>query len=243
MILAAGRGTRLGPLGVHTPKILIEVGGEPLLARHLRFLEREGVRRVVLNAHHCVDQLRNFIESYHGAVDLTMLVERALLGTAGGVRNALPHLGAGPFLVLYGDVLVEEPLAPLYEAHLRRGARATLAVFDARSTLGKGVVALQDDWRVVSFAEKKQEGPGLVNAGLYVLDRELVAALPAGVPVDFGHDVFPAALTRGDAIAAYRLSHAVLDIGTPEALELARKLHGRSPAPTTSPGRLDYAGG
>src|SRR3954471_19880334 len=113
MILAAGRGTRLGPLGLTVPKILVEIGGEPLLARQLRYLEREGAQRVVLNAHHLADQIADFVNGYPGPLELVLLVEPKLLGTARGVGNALPYLGDGAFLVLYGDVLVDEPLAPL----------------------------------------------------------------------------------------------------------------------------------
>jgi len=222
MILAAGRGTRLGALGLRIPKILLDVGGEPLLTRHFRYLEREGVKRVVVNTHHRAEDVRRFVDAYCGPLDVVLISEPLLLGTAGGVRNALPHLGRGPFLVLYGDVLIEEPLAPLLDAHVRRRAAATLTVYEAPSTVGKGVVLVADDWRVLRFVEKRQEGPGLVNAGLYVLERGLVAALPAGIPLDFGHDVLPAAVARGDTIVGYRLSRAVTDIGTPEALQLAR---------------------
>src|SRR6266516_5118415 len=163
MILAAGRGTRLGEVGTHTPKVLMDVGGEPLLARHLRYLESEGVGHVVLNAHHCVDQVEAFLETYDGPLRLTLLVEPILLGTAGGVRNALPQLGADPFLVLYGDVLVDEPLLPLFTTHFRRAAASTLAVYQAASSTGKGVVVLREGWRVEQFVEKGREGPGLVN--------------------------------------------------------------------------------
>src|SRR4051812_18880707 len=107
MILAAGRGTRLGSLGQVTPKVLLELGGEPLLARHLRYLEREGVRQVVLNLHHLAEQVAQFVAKYTGPVAVTCLEERSLLGTAGGVRNALPELGSDPFIVLYGDILID----------------------------------------------------------------------------------------------------------------------------------------
>jgi len=224
MILAAGRGTRLGTIGEETPKILLEIGGEPLLSRHLRYLEREGVRRVVVNAHHLAEQVQRFVNAYRGPIELTVLVESTLLGTAGAVRNALPELGPGPFVVLYGDVLIEEPLEPLVDAHRRAGATATLTVYESTATAGKGVVEIDGAGRVLRFAEKRQDGPGLVNAGLYVLEHRLVAALPPGIPLDFGHDVLPAAVARDEIVFAYRLPDEVIDIGTPEALSLARKV-------------------
>ncbi|PYR87510.1 MAG: hypothetical protein DMF84_31495, partial [Acidobacteria bacterium] len=125
---------------------------------------------------------------------------------------------------MYGDVLIEEPLEPLVDAHRRAGATATLTVYESTATAGKGVVEIDGAGRVLRFAEKRQDGPGLVNAGLYVLEHRLVAALPPGIPLDFGHDVLPAAVARDEIVFAYRLPDEVIDIGTPEALSLARKV-------------------
>jgi D-glycero-alpha-D-manno-heptose 1-phosphate guanylyltransferase len=222
MILAAGRGTRLGALGLRIPKILLEIGGEPLLARHLRYLEREDVDRVVVNAHHLAEQVEDFVSAYRGRLELQLVVETELRGTAGSVRSALAHLGDDPFIVLYGDVLVDEPLAPLLTTHKSLEAAATLAVYSARSTVGKGVVEIDVDGRAIAFREKRQEGAGLVNAGLYVLEPGFVRRFPERIPLDFGEGVLPPAVARGERIFTYSLESPVLDIGTPETLALAR---------------------
>jgi mannose-1-phosphate guanylyltransferase/phosphomannomutase len=165
------------------------------------------------------------------------VVEEALLGTAGGVRNALDVVGSGPFLVLYGDVIVDEPLAPLFEAHRHHQAIATLVVHQSESTEGKGVVRVAPDGRVSGFEEKTHagSGPALINSGVYVIEPELVAPLPAGVERDFGKDVFPDALERGMRIFSYRIGGAVIDIGTPAGLAQAQALTGHG-ARTPSPG-------
>ena len=226
MVLAAGRGTRLGPLGLRVPKILLQLGGEPLLARQLRYLAAQGATRVVVNAHHLVEQVQAFAAGYDGALELVLVEEVELLGTAGGVRNALEHLRDGPFVVLYGDVLMNEPLDPIVRMHREREAAATLTVYEGESTVGKGVVEGDETSRVARFVEKEanRKGPGLINAGLYVLDPALVEALPPQTVLDFGHDVLPAAVERGEPIVAYRLREPVLDVGTPEAVELAEAM-------------------
>jgi NDP-sugar pyrophosphorylase family protein len=226
MILGAGRGTRLGPLGLSRPKILLDIGNEPLLMHHLRYLEGQRVERVVINAHHLAADVTGFVDAYDGTLEVMVVVEPELLGTAGGVRNALEYLGSEPFAVLYGDVIIRESLTELAESHQNTGAIATLTVYEAESTVGKGVVEVDEHGRVVRFVEKQPErsGPGLVNAGLYVLDPELVAALPVGQPLDFGHDVFPGAVDRREPVFAYRLGGPVLDVGTREDLERARRL-------------------
>jgi mannose-1-phosphate guanylyltransferase len=225
MILAAGRGTRLGALGRDTPKILLDIDGEPLLARQIRYLTACGVRRIVLNAHHLADQVRRFVSAHPLADAIDVIVEPELLGTAGGVRNALPAFDDEPFVVLYGDVLVSEPIDAVVQTHRRSDAVATLTVYESDRLEGKGTVEISPDRLVSAFVEKATGATGrraYVNAGLYVLEPRLLCELPAGVALDFGHDVFPAALARGERIAAHILAEPVIDVGTPAALALAR---------------------
>jgi mannose-1-phosphate guanylyltransferase len=226
MILAAGRGTRLGKLGQSTPKILVELNGEPLLARQIRYLKNGGVDRIVLNAHHLADQVEDFAAGHPQTDDLHVVVEPELLGTAGGVRNALPLLGEEPFVVLYGDVVVDEPIAAVANTHERARAVATVTVYRSTEVDGKGTVELAPDGSVSAFREKtisRSDRGAYVNAGLYVIDPQLLRDLPAGVMLDFGHDVFPAVVERGERIAWHRLQAPVIDIGTPSMLNMARE--------------------
>jgi mannose-1-phosphate guanylyltransferase len=231
MLLAAGHGTRLRHIEPDVPKALVSIGGEPLLARQLRYLEGQGVRRVVVNAHHLAHQVLDFAHQYRGSLELVVVVEERLMGTAGGVRNALPMLGDEPFVVLYGDVLTSEPLAPMLKRHAGSGAAATLAVYESASTNGKGTIAVDASDHVTSFREKGVEGAAvaatgpLINAGIYVLEAGFARQIPLGGAPDFGHDVFPAALARGERLAAHRLSAPVLDVGVPSALAQARREH------------------
>lgn len=229
MILAAGRGTRLGALGESIPKVLVDVGGVPILERHLVQLASAGVDRVVINAHHLAENLKTFLGACETRLSVECIVEHELLGTAGGVRNALDLLGSDPFLVVYGDVLVSDPFRPLLDEHSRRKAPATLAVHEAQSSEGKGIVQVDNNRRVVSFAEKEARPEGstvLVNSGVYVLDPAFVASLEEGAVLDFGMDVFPEAIRRGLPLFAYQLESPVIDIGTPDGLRDARRAVG-----------------
>ncbi len=224
MILAAGRGTRLGRMGLTMPKVLVEVGGQPLLQSQIEYLAREGIERVVVNAHHRAEAIERFADRYQGPLRLIVITERKLLGTAGGVRNALDVLGPEPFYVLYGDVVIDEPLAPIAAAHRRRAAAATVTVYESDSVEGKGTVLVDEQSWVRRFAEKQTtvHEPSLINAGLYLLEPSFVADFPPRREMDFGHDVFPAALARGSRLLAHKLSRPVIDVGTPEGLALAR---------------------
>jgi NDP-sugar pyrophosphorylase family protein len=228
MVLAAGLGTRLGPLGRTTPKVLLPIDGRPLLARQLELLAAAGVERVVVNAHHLASQIEAFLAAYPPPPEVVCSVEPRLLGTAGGVRRALSHLEPGPFIVVYGDVVVAEGLTPLVETHARTRPSATLAVHEERFAAGKGVVEVDDEGRVTAFVEKGSHGVGhfLVNSGVYVLESSVVASLPDGVALDFGHDVFPELLAAGRTMVAHRLERPVVDIGTEEGLARARGFAG-----------------
>jgi NDP-sugar pyrophosphorylase family protein len=224
IILAAGRGTRLGALGQTIPKVLLRVGDRPLLARHFDYLARQGCSRVVVSAHHLAGDIHAFIRAYRGPLEVMCVTEASLLGTAGGVRNALAHLRPGPFVVVYGDVVVDEPLAPVLEFHRRRRSVATLLVHTAASADGKGVLRVTRHGRITSFAEKpsRHTGPALINSGVYALEPQLVSSLPPGCFSDFGEDVFPQALRQGLRLFAYRTAGSVIDIGTWDGLRQAR---------------------
>jgi mannose-1-phosphate guanylyltransferase len=225
MVLGAGLGTRLATLGLTVPKVLVEIGERPLLQHQIDYLAREGIERVVVNAHHRADAIESFAREYTGPVNVTVVTEPTLLGTAGGVRNALPALGNESFFVLYGDVVVDQPLAPIARAHRARGAAATVTVYESDQVEGKGTVVVDDDGWVRRFAEKQAlvRAPALVNAGLYLLEPGFLAGLPPGTEADFGHDVFPSAIARGSRLLAYRLPRPVIDVGTPDGLRLARE--------------------
>lgn len=225
MILAAGHGTRLGELGRRVPKVLVEIGGEPLLARQIRYLKAGGIDRVVINAYHLAERIEDFVTAHPRSSYIHVIREPQLLGTAGGTRNALDLLGSSAFAVLYGDVIIDEPIAAVQDTHLKSQAAATLTVYRTPSVEGKGTVAFAPDGTVESFHEKTAAASDTelyVNAGLYIIDPGLLREYPAATPLDFGHDVFPDALAKGHKLTAHLLREPVIDMGTLAMLDVAR---------------------
>jgi NDP-sugar pyrophosphorylase family protein len=221
VLLAAGRGTRLGPLTESTPKVLVRLDGRTLLERQLAYLARNGVTEVALNAHHLADQLVEFVGSIHPPLPVRVSVEPRLLGTAGALLP-LADVLSEPFLVLYGDVVTDADLAPLVDRHSETAALATLALYRSSETAGKGIAELEPDGRVRRFEEKPAAPsgrPALVYAGIAVLDPEVVRFAEADA--DFGFDVWPAALAAGRALHGHVLDRPVYDVGTPDMLGAA----------------------
>ena len=224
-MLAAGRGTRLGELGRRLPKALVEIGGRPLLGRQLDFLASEGAQRVVINAHHLAEQIVEYVARRAGGLHVSVMVEPELLGTAGGVRNALHCFDPrAPIVVVYADTILDAPVREIVAGHVESGANATICANWLPSTHGKGVLDVDARGRIVGFVEKPADGrPGLASTGLYVLEPGFVELAPAGEFCDFGNDLFPVALASGKHLRVHRVDALAHDIGTPDALAEAQR--------------------
>jgi NDP-sugar pyrophosphorylase family protein len=221
IILAAGLGTRLAPLTDSTPKILVPLNGEPLLAHQLRYLETCGVTRVGINAHHHADQVTAFLDRAAFDLEVEVSYEAELLGTAGALLgfSSIVH---ERFIVVYGDVVTDMRLTDIWDYHSEEGAEATLAYQRASETEGKGVFTLDASGRIVDFVEKgaQPSGISLVNSGIYVLEPTVMDVVSPGA--DFGHDVWPALAAEGRRLYGYDASSAYIqDIGSVAMLERA----------------------
>lgn len=228
VVLCGGRGTRLGPLTLNTPKPLLPVGGEPFLLRRLRALRAEGMTRILLAVHYLAPQFYEFVRTYREEFpNLTVVEERIPLGTGGALRHAVRQVRSSIFMALNGDCWGVKAVTPVLEAHVRRGARMTMVVVRAEQVEGnarhKGMVALDPDGRIQGVATGDASGPQWVNAGVYALDRELVQGWPEG-SYDLEHR-FLSLVPRGSGWA-WTSEEPLLDIGTPDCYERANQQGG-----------------
>ena len=224
LILAAGAGTRLRPLTNTCPKPMLPVAGTPLLARTLRWLRRYGVQEVALNLHHLPHVVREGLgDGSQFDMHLHYAYEPELRGTAGAVRN-FPGFFDTPFLVIYGDLLMDFDLDDLINFHRQQHALMTIALKHTTTPHSQGMIELSRRGRVIRFVEKpaRWEGGTTANAGVYVCNPEVLAHIPSGVS-DFGQDIIPTLLQLGATVYGRELQGYLLDIGTPEAYEQAQR--------------------
>jgi NDP-sugar pyrophosphorylase family protein len=225
-ILAAGLGTRLRSLGLDLPKVMVPVGGKPLLEHHLELFKRQGIREFVVNLHYLPEKITGYFgDGSKFGVKITYSPEPELLGTAGGVKKMERELLDGTFLVFYGDNLVRVDFAPLIEFHRARKAVATVALFASTEPWTGGVVETDVNGRVLRFVEKpdpKQVSTNLISAGIFVLEPSVLGTIPAEQFYDFGKDVFPKLLTDGRPVYAMQPEAYIQDVGTPERLAKAQ---------------------
>ncbi len=234
VVLAAGKGTRLGSATAMLPKPLLPVRGRPVIGLVLDLLARNGVGEVFMNLHHHPDALRDYCgDGGRWGLRITYAVERELLGTAGTVRNFARYLAESSFFVVYGDNYFECDLAALQEFHAQRKGVATIALFEKEDVTGSGIVQVDAEGRVLRFVEKpppSETFSRLVNGGLYVLSPAILPLIPDRVPCDFGYHVFPALLASGHRIYGRVMEGGVWPIDTPDLYRKLRQRMGDEPA-------------
>ena len=226
-ILAAGLGTRLRALGLNVPKVMVPIGGKPLLEHHFNLFRRYGITEFIVNLHHLPESITgHFGDGSRFGVRITYSHEPVLLGTAGAVKKMEAMLRDEPFIVFYGDNLIELDLGALLEFHRVRGGVGTIALWESPEPWTGGVVETAADGRIRRFVEKpdrKEISTNLINAGIYVLEPAVLDAIPSGEFKDFGKDIFPLLLAQGKPLYAMKPNAYIQDVGTPERLAKAQK--------------------
>jgi mannose-1-phosphate guanylyltransferase len=217
LVLAGGEGTRLRPLTLTLPKPVIPLAGRPFLTFMLDWLRSHGVDEVLLSCGYRSHDVERVLGDIHGGMRLRYVVEDEPLGTAGPLRLAADAgVLAERVLVLNGDCLTDIDLTAELAQHEATGAVATLALVAVEDTASYGVVPTLEDGQVEAFLEK-QPGPAptnRINAGAYVLEREVVERVPPGRAVSIEREVFPELVGHG--LYGYLSDGFWIDIGTPE---------------------------
>lgn len=235
MILAAGLGTRLRPLTDATPKALIEVGGEPILARVARRLVEAGADRLIVNVHHHAEQVESFLRAAElGAPVVISREEERPLETGGGLLHAAPHLRRDvPFFLHNGDIVSDLPLAALYASHLERRPLATLAVMRRESSRrllmdDLGLLGRQDAGRQLEIRTREAVGEtrALPFAGIHVIDPDFLELIEEHGAFSILEPYLRLA-GAGYAILPFEVDPGVrwFDIGKPDQLEAARRAY------------------
>jgi mannose-1-phosphate guanylyltransferase len=218
VILVGGQGTRLRPLTDTTRKDMLSLVDRPLLAYTFEHLARHGVERAIISCGYLPDQIREEFDDSYGALSLEYAVEPEPLGTGGGIAFAARGL-EGSFFALNGDSLREADLGELVHFHRSTGARATILLTPVADPSRYGLVRIADDGRVAAFLEKprpEEIDTDLINAGLYILEPEVLELVPEGVPASIERDVFPRLAAEG-SVYGVALAGYWLDVGTPDS--------------------------
>lgn len=252
LILAGGKGTRLRPLTLNTPKPIVPVANRPFLLYQLDLMKAAGISEIVLSLSY---QPRKIEDLLKDGADFEVLVRYAVegtpLGTAGAFRNARQWID-GTTVVFNGDVLTSLDLPAIIETHRSTGSLATLVLTEVEDPTAYGLVECEPTGRIRRFLEK----PGInevtcrtINAGVYVLEPEVLDHIPPDQPFSFERELFPGLLNSNKPLYGVLSDGYWIDIGTPaKYLEAHRDiLMGKFASPAIPRGvpaaRLNATGG
>lgn len=218
VILVGGRGTRLRPLTIGTPKPMLPTANYPFLQHLLARIQAAGIKHVVMSTSFKAE----VFEEYFGdgsdlGLDIEYVVEETALGTGGGIRNVYDKLRHDTVMVFNGDVLSGMDLSGILGTHHRKDADVTMHLLNVADPRAFGCVPTDEDGRVLEFLEKTEDPPtNQINAGCYVFKREVIKTIPAERVVSVERETFPALLSEGHLVVGHVDNSYWRDMGRPD---------------------------
>jgi mannose-1-phosphate guanylyltransferase len=221
VILVGGQGTRLRPITYDIPKALVPLRNRPFMGYMLDFLRAGGIDGVVLSLGYLPDPIQEYLAGCDlDGFSVDYAVEDRALGTAGGIGNAARYLRSGePVVAVNGDVLSGMDLRKLIQKHRDSRALATITLTSVEDPTAYGLVEVDHEMVVRRFIEKPaadEVTTSLINAGIYVLEPEVLEMIPPGREVSIEREIFPTLEARG-RLRAHVSSSYWRDIGTPRS--------------------------
>lgn len=224
IILAGGKGTRLKSVLDDRPKPMAIIRGKPFIEWILLMLKRQGIQRTVI----CTGHLGEIVESYFGngrsiGMEITFARDPFPLGTGGAVRNALGKTRSKHILVLNGDSYLRVNISSFLKTHLALNARASISLVQVEDSSRYGSVKINKNGKMLAFLEKSpRKQSGLINAGTYLLERNILKEIPEGKRISLEREIFPDLIGKG--LYGVPCDGPFIDIGTPESFNKAEKL-------------------
>ncbi|HMP89630.1 MAG TPA: sugar phosphate nucleotidyltransferase [Kiritimatiellia bacterium] len=222
ILLCGGLGTRLRALYSDRPKALVPVHGKPFIEYVIDGLIRQNVKHIHIAAGYRADQIKAWAEKQtHQNVHVTVSIEPASLGTAGGLKFTETFIDTGkPILVMNGDSLLMNTSFDEMIARLQNHPEwvAVLAAVEMTERGQFGTVEIDEQMNVTAFREKAERSGGWVNGGIYLMRREIFSMIPGDRSVSIETEIFPQ-LAGARRLGALKTQGPLLDMGTPEGLE------------------------
>ncbi|MGE4192505.1 MAG: nucleotidyltransferase family protein [Pseudodesulfovibrio sp.] len=218
VLMAGGLGQRLRPLTEDCPKPLLNVGNKPLLKTILDQFASYGFTKFYISVNYRADMVEDYFGdgSKHG-VEIRYLREKAQLGTAGAV-GLIEEKPDAPIFVMNGDLLTKVDFPGMLDFHLEQNARATMAVRRFEFQVPYGVVNVEN--HRITALEEKPTHKFFVNAGIYVLDPDVAAAIPKNEYLDMP-SLFGRLMDKGEPTAAFPIHEYWMDIGRKQDFDQA----------------------
>lgn len=233
VILAAGLGTRMQAVFPNIPKVMLPIGGKPLLEWAITHLKKFGFNEIYINLHFLPEKIKNYFgDGEKFGVKITYSFEPEILGTAGALVNFKKYLNE-TFTVVYGDVLTTLDFGKFLKFHQQKKSQATLLVHQTDHPEDSDLVRIDNKGKIIKFYLKPHKKPikdtGLSSAAIYILEPEILKFLSEKVPSDFVHDFFPVLIKEKLRLFGYESTEFAKDVGTPKRYQDFQKTHKELP--------------
>lgn len=224
--MAGGKGTRLRPITYSIPKPLVPIAGKPCIGYVLDSYYEAGIKDAIITAGYKFEALINGVIKFKQAdQNILFSVEREPVGTAGSIKLVSKFID-DTFIVGSGDTLVDFNIKNILDFHRKSKSKLTIALTTVEDPSQLGIVEMKDNV-ITRFLEKptpEQTFSHLVNAGLYIVEPEILDYIPSGEPYDFAKQLFPKLLENGVRMHGYVGEGTWLDTGRPNDMIRANQL-------------------
>lgn len=219
LLLAGGLGTRLRPMTENMPKPMAPIMNRPWLEHLILHLKEQCVQRFVIALKHYPEKIKTYFgDGSRLGVSIQYALEDKLLGTAGAIKNAEPFLDE-QFIAMNADIVHDIELTPLLDFHRSHGGKVTIGLTEVEDPSAYGVVEQDDTGRILRFVEKPRldEAPSRrINAGIYIMDKRVLASIPSDREVSIERETFPQLIREDAGVFGTTIQGYWADMGTKE---------------------------
>ncbi len=227
VIIAGGKGIRLGNLTKNIPKPMLKIGNKPILEHQIDLLKRYKISEIIICTGYLSGVIEEFISKKYKDKKIRCSLESQPLGTAGCVKNLEKTLKEEDFLVIYGDIMLDMNIDYLLDYHTLKNSEATLVSHPNDHPQDSDLVEADSKNRILNFLNKPHSDDliykNLVNAGAYVLSSPVFDYIQKDKNQDFAKDIFPTMLKNNRKLFAYNTPEYIKDVGTPDRIKSVKK--------------------
>ena len=222
IVLAGGFGTRLQKVVQEVPKPMAPINGRPFLDYQLNYLKSYGIERIIFSVGYKHEHISGYFGVEYQGLKITYAIEHEPLGTGGGIKNAFEQVKKGAALVVNGDTMFKVDLKDFFARHQAAEAVISLALRKVEDVSRYGAVSTDSNGRITGFSEKgAQSGPGLINGGVYLIEKDFFSSHPFPEKFSMEKDAFEQ-YYQTDPIFGFAYDSYFLDIGIPEDYQKAQ---------------------
>ena len=221
IILAGGLGTRLRTVVSDLPKCMAPVAGKPFIYYILENLIKQKVEHFIFSVGYKSESITNYIKENYSFLKYSFAIEESPLGTGGAIKNALTKTQEDNILILNGDTLFDVDIDTLYQFNNNKNSSCTLCLKPMSEFERYGVVEMKEDNSISSFKEKKYYKEGLINGGIYLLNKKVFQSVDLPEKFSFEKDFLEQYYTQYQMFGFVQ-DHYFIDIGIPEDYERAQ---------------------